>query len=241
MAILTQKTVKIIGIAAVAIIGLGGGVLVGQPMVSSIQTQSEELVSVQDQVTAMETNNIALEKSKTDYPTVKRINEQLVTQFPELAQVPELLDIITAGAISSGISPNNISSITFADPEVSVPQVVAAPSAETTTEEEAAAAPVDTTASAGEFATLEIGINITGSARQLESFLNYLNNMDRAFIVNGFSVTTNQDGVSELSLTGDVFIYKAIPTPESASAPQDAVPGTEEENSPVEVDAGENP
>ena len=226
-AILTQKTVKALGIATLVILTVGGGMLVGQPLYNSIQTQAEELDAANSSITTLEASKTSLEKSKADYPAVAAIDATLLGQFPQLAEVPVLLDVITAGAVSTGVSPSAISSMTFSSPAIAVP--VIAPVAEVAPEEGAetdaaaeAAPPADvsTVATTGEFATMEVGLSISGSPTQMQDFLKYLNTMDRAMTITGFSIADGEAGAGSktLSLTGTVFIYKAIPTPTDVSA-----------------------
>jgi hypothetical protein len=223
-AILTQKTVKALGIATLVLLTIGGGMLVGQPLYNNIQTQTTELKDAEASIKTLEDAKAALEESKANYPAVEAIDNGLLAQFPELAEVPILLDVITAGAVSTGVNPNAISSMTFGAPVISVPVVAAvaeAPAAEDAAaetppaEDAAAAADVTTVATSGEFATMEIGLSISGTPTQMQNFLTYLNTMDRAMIITGFSISDGEggEGTKTLSLTGTVYIYKGIPGP----------------------------
>lgn len=243
-AILTQKTVKALGIATLVILTIGGGMVVGQPLYNNIQAQATELEESKTSIAGLEKSKADLQKAKADYPAVSAIDSTLLAQFPELAEVPILLDVITAGAVSTGVSPNAISSMTFGAPVITEPQVAdtAAPPADAETEAapavDGAAAPADgaatdaavsAVASTGNFATMEIGLSISGSPTQMQNFLTYLNTMDRAMTVTGFSISASSNGGNEgdktLSLTGTVYIYKGIAGPtEAVPAPaEDAV------------------
>lgn len=234
MALITQKTVKFVGVASLVIVTALGGVLVAQPLYNQVTTQNAELTSVQDELTTMQTARDGLDTAKDQYDDIQAINDQLKAQFPELANVPDLLDSITLGAVESGITPTDISSITFGNPTVAVPAVPevapttegeAPAEGETPPADDAAAAPADgatadTTVSTGEYAEMEIGIAATGNPQAIQQFLSYLNTMDRVMIINTFSVDTTEaedtGAVSNLSLTGKVYIYKAILTPEQS-------------------------
>ena len=240
MALLTQKSVKVLGIAGLVIFVAGGAAGIVQPLFNNIQTSASELQSVKDEIATMEQTKLTLEKAKADYPTVKNINTSLLAEFPELAQTPELLDVITLGAVNSGIDPSDISSITFAAPAIAVPVIAPVtpaaegekePAAETPAAETPAATPT-TDVSTGEFATLEVGISISGDPTEIEDFLNYINTMDRAFILGGFSIADSASGEGgknqkTLSITGEVFIYKAVADPtqpvEETAPPEDGI------------------
>lgn len=250
-AILTQKTVKALGIATLVILTIGGGMVVGQPLYNNIQAQATELEESKTSIAGLEKSKADLQKAKADYPAVSAIDSTLLAQFPELAEVPILLDVITAGAVSTGVSPSAISSMTFGAPVITEPQVADttadAPPADAEAEAapavDGAAAPADgdaaapaavsAVASTGNFATMEIGLSISGSPTQMQNFLTYLNTMDRAMTVTGFSISASSNGGNEgdktLSLTGTVYIYKGIAGPtEAVPAPaEDAVVVTE--------------
>ena len=241
-AILTQKTVKALGIATLVILTIGGGMVVGQPLYNNIQAQATELGESKTSIAGLEKSKADLQKAKADYPAVSAIDSTLLAQFPELAEVPILLDVITAGAVSTGVSPSAISSMTFGAPVITEPQVAdttadAPPAdAEAAPAVDGAAAPADgvaapaavsAVAASGNFATMEIGLSISGSPTQMQNFLTYLNTMDRAMTVTGFSISASSNGGNEgdktLSLTGTVYIYKGI------AGPTEAVPAPAED------------
>lgn len=230
MAILTQKTVKLMGIVGVSILAIGGGALLGQPLFNSYNERSAELETIQAEVDRSQDSLNALLAAQSNFEAIDRINQQLVIQFPELALVPELLDTLTAGAVASGISPSNIPSITFGQPTISIP--IIAPVAEPVEGEEAAA-PI-TEVSTNEFAVMEVGITITGSEAELEQFLSFLNEMDRAFLVSSFSISSGEDGIKTLALTGKTFIYNTILTPEQIIAQNNAADANNESGVVVE-------
>lgn len=234
MALLTQKTVKFLGIVGLVAVTAVGATVVAQPMFNSIQSQASDIQNAKDGISSMTTQRDQLQKAKVDYPQVQKVNDQLSRQFPSLAQVPELLDTITAGAVSVGIDPSNITSITFAAPTVKTPTVPAATGGSTSgsssspspspspSPSSAPPAPAGAQANAGvgsggDYATMDVGISIQGSPEQTQQFLTYLNKMDRAMIIKKFSVDIAQKdnaGIkASLSLTGTVFVYKAILTP----------------------------
>lgn len=208
---LTQKNVKMMGIAGLVVITALGGAFVVQPTVAKIQSQATEISDAQANMDLLSSKKSGLQLAKDTYPEVQKVNATLVNQFPELAQVPELLDAITAGAVAVGINPADISSITFYPPTIKAPEVPVTP-------EEGEEV---TTVSTGEYAEMEVNISITGSPLQIEQFMAYLNTMDRVMIISGFSVDVKQVSDSRreasLSLTGKTFIYKEILSPEQVA------------------------
>lgn len=232
MAILTQKTVKLVGIVGVALLAVGGGALIGQPLFNGYTEKTAELVAIQDEVDRSQQNLSSLQAAQTNFELIDSINQELVVQFPELALVPELLDTITAGAVQSGISPSDIPSITFGSPEINIP--VIPPTVEEPAEgEEAGEAPPVTEVATNEFAVMEVGISIIGTETELEEFLNFLNEMDRAFVISSFSISTGEGNIKNLSLTGETFIYNTILTPEELIAQANAEQGGEVTEEPA--------
>lgn len=250
--LITQKTVKFLGIAGIVVLIAAGGVLVVQPLITQVQSQASEIQSAEDQIDTMTTSRDQLKDSKTNYNIVKATNDELLLQFPELAQVPELLDTITAGAVGTGIPASDLSSLTFSAPAITVPTVAAvAPAAEAAPAEEAAEAadaaaapaPADTVVSAGDYAEMEVGIAIKGSPTQIQEFLTYLNTMDRVMIISAFSVDVAKDaetGQSDatLAITGTTFIYKSILTPDQIIAQSDAAATVTEDTATDVVPSG---
>lgn len=226
--LLTQKTVKFLGIAGIVILLAGGGVMVVQPLITQVQAQASEIQSAKDEIDAKTASRDKLKAAKTNYTTVKATNDDLLKQFPELAQVPELLDAVTAGAVSTGIPASDLSSLTFSAPAIKIPVVAAVAPAATDTKEDAAPepatpAPADTVVSSGDYAEMEVGIAIKGTPTQIQDFLAYLNKMDRVMIISAFSVDVAKDeesgsNTATLALTGTTFIYKAIKTPDEIIA-----------------------
>ena len=239
MALLTQKTVKFVGIASLVIVTALGGVVVGQPLYNHIKTQSDELSSTQEELATAQKSRNGLEEAKSQYPAISEINAQLTKKFPDLANVPGLLDTLTAGAVQSGMAPSDITAISFSNPTVATPVVPAttggasgtpssssssAPSAAPSAAASAAPSSSDsatggagnTSVATGSYADMEIGISAQGSPENIQKFLDYLNKMDRAMTINTFSVTQgdSENGKgAQLSLTGKVYIYKKISTP----------------------------
>lgn len=239
--LLTQKTVKFIGIAGIVILAIGGGTLIIQPTIGNIQTQASTIQSAKDQVSTIMVSKDTLSLAKANYSKVSLINKALLKQFPSLANIPELMTALSTGATESGMSPSDISSITFAAPAIQIPVIApptttkaskssksSTPPAAPTAQPAAPAAgsaptgsagSANTTVSTGDFATMDVGISVDGTPHQIQEFLNYINKMNRVMIVSAASITvapgkTNMDAsAATLSITGTTYIYRHIQTP----------------------------
>lgn len=226
--VLSKKLIKVLGIALIAIILLGGWFGVGQPLLNQSNTQATELKSAQDSLTAQTTKLAELSNVEANIDVVNQINSDLLNKFPELADVPGLLDSIGNAAAVSGIAAENITQVNFGTPAL----VEAAPAAgategaaEGTTEggdtsatpapTEGAAAPTDgEVVSTSKLANMTVDITVIGTTAQFQSFLGQLKSMDRGFTIGNFSIATSGEDDSTLTLKGTTFIYSHIATPD---------------------------
>jgi Tfp pilus assembly protein PilO len=228
--VLSKKLIKVLGIALIAIILLGGWFGVGQPLLNQSNTQATELKSAQDSLTAQTTKLAELSNVEANIDVVNQINSDLLNKFPELADVPGLLDSIGNAAAVSGIAAENITQVNFGTPTL----VEAAPAAGATegaaegtaeggdtsatpapAEGADAAVPADgEVVSTSKLANMTVDVTVIGTTAQFQSFLGQLKSMDRGFTIGNFSIAASAEGDSTLTLKGTTFIYSHIATPD---------------------------
>lgn len=232
--VLTQKTVKTVGIIAISVLTLAGGYALGSPIITDLNNTQEEYATASSQLETQQSNLLKLRESRINFPTIERIDTQLRGQFPELAQTRELLDTLSRAAIASGLAETDLLSVTFRAPQKQTAAPTAPPVADPNAEADGApgSQTIDASGTRSEFATLEVSLSVQGSPENLQRFLTYMNNTERAFIISTFSVN-NREESSILSLTAQVFVYPAIVTPDEVpvdtpTAPP-VEPGTPEE------------
>lgn len=220
--VLTKKTVKLAGIAVIVIGAIAGTYLVATPLVNSYQSQQEDISTSNSQLEIQKASLDSLRIAKENYPEVQKIDQELRSQFPDLAQTQELLNTIVAGLTSSGLNENNISSVEFKAPNKTTATAPAIKDTTTTpttpqTNTNPGDKTISTSGNVGEFATVEVSLSINGNPDSLKKFLDYMNNAERAFIITKFSISKaaskDSPDSKNLSLTAKVFIYPAIDTP----------------------------
>ncbi len=168
-----------------------------------IAPRIETASDLQAQAADTELANLRLMKQVTDTralladaPAVAKRAQDLLEQMPQSAELPEVLDQITAAAIEAGIAPNAVSSITtaipvpLADPGTLPPEVL--------------------------LAQLPVSISVTGSAESLTGFLDNLESLDRSLLIQSTQVAdvagTADDPTataSSLQVTGTMFVLQS--------------------------------
>lgn len=228
--ILTQKTVKILGIVGlVAVLGAGVG-LVAQPAFKQVTEAQENKGIAEEELALIETQFANLQGVQQNYDATLENAELLATMFPSTVESKEFVNQLVLASVDAGLSPLNMSTITINAPALPDPTASAAPTPEPAEEEpaegeeggegvirnpEGAATPDEITGPAtGNMAEVEINLSVSGNPENLTSFLNNLNTMDRALKIKTFSIRTTEEGPPEMSLTGTIYSYKYIPNAE---------------------------
>jgi Tfp pilus assembly protein PilO len=160
-------------IAAVVILAAGWFLLVKpqNSKVSDLHTQT----AAQDQQNQVLTTQIeALEAEQKQLPQQQRILEKFATKIPDTAAEPGLIRALSATAKASGVD------ITAITPGAATQLGSAAGGAATL-----GAAP----ASSASLYSLPLSLTVTGSYANLESFFSGLEQLPRAFMVSGFSLS----------------------------------------------------
>lgn len=151
---------------------------------------------LQQQAETLQTANLALRNQYNQAldqaeaaPAAAAEAQLLFAKMPQTAELPALLDQITAAATEAGIDPTAVTTLTTALP---VPL---------TAETDAAATKEGNDALQGvKLATMNINVTAEGSREQVLEFLDNLQGLDRALLVTG---TTDTAVEAELGETAD--------------------------------------
>ena len=246
----TKKNVVIGGaIVGALILALGANfvILPAVNSISEVNTAIEEASFARDDAELLLVN---AKNDQKDYDAVKSLDQSLIGQFPDTGETQLLIETIQQGALDSGIPLTNLTSIGFtavtlktptvseAAPEAPADDAGADPAAGTEgngapvseeTATEVSTPTADTTVAAG-YGELELSLNIKGSPTQIQSFLNFLNNLERAVIIQGTSITPEgEDGSTvALSFSAKTYVYAQIPDPTTVSTTPNEETTTEE-------------
>lgn len=155
----------------------------------------------------VELTNLGLLKRQRDFldlaeraPQAAADAQVLFSRMPETAQLPILLDQISQAAIDSGISPNDIQVI-----NASIP---------VSTAESAKADDAQAQKSLGvQLATLDLDMTVDGSRGELLSFIDNLQNLDRALLItatNLVDLPAQIDGNRQtLTISATLFVLES--------------------------------
>jgi Tfp pilus assembly protein PilO len=224
----SRKVIKLGGFAGIGLLLILAGVVVGQPLVSEITGNGTEITQATQKNQSLQDQITSLKKIAEDNTKVVAINNKLLTQFPELADVPDLLNSISNSADTAGISPDQITSVNFTIPTLETPTAssTAAPASTATPAATATPAPASTPAAGGtaaagassatsDLASMNVSITVTGNSDKFQIFLAQLTSMDRVFSVSGFNISEDASkGTGTLAVQGTTYLYRHIDTPQ---------------------------
>jgi Tfp pilus assembly protein PilO len=151
------------------------------------------------QVEQVEANNLQLRNRVNQTrdladraPAAAAAAQQLFARMPEAAELPTVLRQITDAAESAGMKPDNVQVISTA-----VPVAVGAGS----------------TTGGVSLASMKIDVTVAGSRPQLLTFLDNLQGLDRALLVDGTQITVTPDPDSKasetLQVSGTMFVLQS--------------------------------
>jgi Tfp pilus assembly protein PilO len=151
------------------------------------------------QVEQVEANNLQLRNRVNQTrdladraPDAAVAAQQLFARMPEAAELPTVLRQITDAAQSAGMKPDNVQVISTA-----VPVAVGAGS----------------TTGGVSLASMKIDVTVSGSRPQLLTFLDNLQGLDRALLVDGTQITVTPDPDSKasetLQVSGTMFVLQS--------------------------------
>jgi Tfp pilus assembly protein PilO len=186
-------------IAAVLLLALTAvlWLFVLQPRQAAIEVTRSDIADAELMQQALIKRDTELRSLLSQAPTVAQEAQDLFAALPRTAQLPELLDQITAAAIDAGIPASDISVI-----NTSIP----APIADIDPETAASASELGV-----DLGAINIDLSVTGSETEFLTFLENLTTLERAFLVQSTSVSTTRDGGAEQSMTvsGRLFVLQS--------------------------------
>jgi len=183
--------VFLISIAAVA------WLFVLQPRQASIESTRVDIEDAQLMQQTLIKRNAELRALLEVAPGVAEEAQAIFAALPNTAQLPELLDQITAAAINAGIPASDISVI-----NTSIP----APISESDPQAAAAADELGV-----DLGIITIDLSVSGSDEEFLAFLANLTALDRAFLVESTTISAARDGSTEqtMSVSGRLFVLQS--------------------------------
>jgi len=183
--------VVLISIAAVA------WLFVLQPRQASIESTRVDIEDAQLMQQTLIKRNAELRALLEVAPGVAEEAQAIFAALPNTAQLPELLDQITAAAINAGIPASDISVI-----NTSIP----APISESDPQAAAAADELGV-----DLGIISIDLSVSGSDEEFLAFLENLTALDRAFLVESTTISAARDGSTEqtMSVSGRLFVLQS--------------------------------
>lgn len=208
-------------IGSVALAGITTGLWFGllSPRLSYAGEVSERADAISVSNTALLAQLGRLKDMAAHAPEVAARAQALFRTMPQEAELPAVLDQISAAARASGIPADGILAISPAEP---VPLATTTPSGGSATTANAAA-------SLGvKIATLPMSITVQGEPAALEAFVDRLQHLDRAFMITGTQFTTGPSvsgkaPATQLVVTGTMFVL-ASQLPDLVAQVQKSLP-----------------
>lgn len=147
-----------------------------------------EAGKLQDQAAQVDLANLSLLKRQRDIqdlaaqaPALAQQAQELFAKMPQSAELPLVLDQISAAATDAGIKPADIALLNAA-----IPQNVAAQGPSAQSAQEAAAAV------GVQLATMGIDMTVSGEEENLLRFIDNLQSLDRALLLTSTTITWDQ-------------------------------------------------
>lgn len=233
------RKVKTFGIGGITLITLLGGMLVVYPFATEADTLQAQVQEKVDENDVLKTRIAGLQGTAEQVPQIKSINDSLSVRFPSTSDIPGLISSLNSTAAVVGLSSSSFSEITTTVPEIIADSSAALPDsgAESTApqdntdatgtgDEGAAPAGVPASGPGGNLASMTVTIAVKGNPEQLAQFVKELANEEgRAFLIKGFTITSDEADGSTLSLETEAFLYRTVDDPIAQDA-QPAVPET---------------
>lgn len=146
----------------------------------------------------------------------------LFTQMPQEAELPEVLNQITKAASDAGLGAGGLTSLRTSVPEPTTPTAGGA----------------DGQAAGIELATMPVEIIATGTRPQLLAFLDNVQSLDRAVLVDGTTYARAVEGNQDtLTISGSMFVLRSE-LPDLVAQVEELLAAAEEP--PVEAPAPES-
>jgi len=217
----SKGRVKVLGFILIAVLFVVGVIAIAMPILGDLKSNSEETKGAEKKNASLTTQLSGLTALQKDSAKIESINADLLKQFPELANIPSLLDNVGSAASNADISAEDITNLSFNIPTLKVPATesqAAKPSGTgtggaATGTGTATPAPATSAAPAdGDLASMEVTITVNGDPGKFQIFMANLSGIERAFTIKQFTITQSEENGS-MTLTGTTFLYRHILAP----------------------------
>lgn len=200
-----SRTIIVVGsFALVVLLGLSW-LLVLSPRLGKPAEIAEQTESVQMQTTRLQAQIAQLQALQRDLPAQVARFQEGRENFPTSAEIPATLDQIRAAAARAGV---RVETLTNGTPAILGAEAAAVAPAPADGEQPAAdgatgaAAPTTT----GGLASMAVSVSVNGSYAEVTKFLQEIQNLDRAWLVDTVNVQGGQDG-GTVTLTASGAMY----------------------------------
>jgi len=205
---MTKTRIWIVATTVLVVAVLAGGWLL---LVSPKRAETDELrtqtVAAQEEARELRSQLQVLRRQEAELPAQQAKLAAIERQIPTDPMLPVLVRSLTAAARASGSTLKTISP--------GLPVAVATTTESATTAADQVVSPL---------ASVPLNLELTGTYFQLEQFIASLEQLQREFLVDTFSISSDaapdSGGALSLSVTGRVFV--AASAPPAAATPGDA-------------------
>ena len=188
------------GLGVVGVLAAGWFLLVS-PQRSHASELRTQAATEQQSTDGLRAQVAQLKQQQKGEPAQQKRLMQIAGQIPDNPQLPVLIRELSAAAHDAGVS---LMSLSPSQPSLVTGTTAAgAPAAPATSTGAAAAAPL---------AQIPVGITVTGSYFNIESFFRSLEHLDRALMVTGFTLTPSSgaDGSSDANTGAMASVPNAV-------------------------------
>lgn len=226
----TKRNIILFGTLALVVLAVAGWFLLLAPRMATAGDIDAQRDSVATTNEVTQAQIVELTTMKEDIGTAKADADLLTRRFPPTAAQAMLFEHIRRAAFKAGLPERKISTLTITVPTIGASDgsVSLAPATTTTVDPNATVpttgAPV--AAPAGQLATMNVDLSVSGPQDRLTALLSALEGMDRAFLVTSVNLGTTE-GESTLTLTGKMFLLPELVDPTVVPPTPEVTPGTE--------------
>lgn len=212
-----QQWVALTAVAVLAIL-VGGWFFVVSPRRAHVDDLNTQAAAAQSQLTSLQSQVAMLKAQAKDLPAQRAKIAALSKQIPDDAQLPTLIRQLTATAAKSGVDlvtlapgpPTALTTVTTgpttlppsAASSSTKPGTTTAPAATGTAATPAVPGSTGAAAAPGSLMTVPVQITVRGSYFQLEKFLSSLEQLQRRYLVTGYTLSPSTSaGASTSTMT----------------------------------------
>lgn len=190
-----------IGVVVLVVVAAASWFLLLNPVTSTLSETREQHAETVDANRMLAVRLGAVERQEEELPTTVAAAEELATMFPATADQPGFFDMLGKAAAAAGISPDRVTTLSPTVP-VRVADVEAS--------DEPATPTVPT---ATDLAYQLVTVSVEAPYEQVEELLRQVERMDRAFLVQGVSISTDDDTTTG-QIVGSIFLAPPLTPPD---------------------------